>query len=94
MFLEKNNIMEGKKIAFIVVAIATVGGIVYYLNKRNKANVLANESLTNEVAKLPGFADVRQKDITETRVNLTLDELREKRGSSKPSTGYLKVTEG
>jgi hypothetical protein len=28
--------MEGKKIAFIVVAIATVGGIAYYLNKRNK----------------------------------------------------------
>ena len=29
--------MEGKKIAFIVVSIATVGGIAYYLNKRNKA---------------------------------------------------------
>lgn len=28
--------MEGKKIAFIVVAIAAVGGIAYYLNKRNK----------------------------------------------------------
>ena len=28
--------MEGKKIAFIVVAIATIGGIAYYLNKRNK----------------------------------------------------------
>jgi hypothetical protein len=83
--------MEGKKIAFIVVAIATVGGIAYYLNKRNKQLV---DGLTSEVAKLPDFADVRQKDITETRVNLTLDELREKRGSSKPSTGYLKVTEG
>jgi hypothetical protein len=83
--------MEGKKIVFIVVAIATVGGIAYYLNKRNKQLV---DGLTSEVAKLPDFADVRQKDITETRVNLTLDELREKRGSSKPSTGYLKVTEG
>lgn len=30
--------MEVKKIAFIVVAIATVGGVAYYLNKRNKAN--------------------------------------------------------
>jgi uncharacterized protein HemX len=28
--------MEGKKIAFILVAIATVGGIAYYFNKRNK----------------------------------------------------------
>ena len=28
--------MEGKKIAFIVVAIATIGVIAYYLNKRNK----------------------------------------------------------
>lgn len=29
--------MEGKKIAFIVVAIATVGGIAYYLNKNKQA---------------------------------------------------------
>lgn len=31
--------MEGKKIAFIVVAIATVGGIGYYLYKKNKAGI-------------------------------------------------------
>ena len=38
--------MEGKKIAFIVVAIATIGGIAYYLNKRNKQLV---GGLTSEV---------------------------------------------
>jgi hypothetical protein len=32
--------MEGKKIAFIVVAIATVGGIGYYLYKKNKEVVV------------------------------------------------------
>ena len=37
--------MEGKKIAFIVVSIVAVGGIGYYLYKRNKANLLANENL-------------------------------------------------
>lgn len=30
--------MEGKKIAFIVVAIVAVGGVGYYLYKRNKDN--------------------------------------------------------
>lgn len=32
--------MEGKKIAFIVVAIATVGGIGYYLYKKNKVSIV------------------------------------------------------
>jgi hypothetical protein len=39
--------MEGKKIAFIVVAIATVGGIGYYLYKKNKANALTSQNLAN-----------------------------------------------
>jgi hypothetical protein len=33
--------MNGKKIAFIVVALATVGGIGYFLYKRNK-NVVSS----------------------------------------------------
>lgn len=41
--------MEGKKIVFIVVAIATVGGIAYYLNKRNKQNVDKLEDIKKPV---------------------------------------------
>ena len=40
--------MEGKKIAFIVVAIATIGGIAYYLNKRNKQLVGSTSEVTPE----------------------------------------------
>lgn len=43
--------MEGKKIAFIVVAIATVGGIGYFLYKKNKASAINTIFSTEEKGK-------------------------------------------
>ena len=47
--------MEGKKIAFILVAIATIGGIAYYFNKRNKqvvADVKVNKPTKQRVLEM------------------------------------------
>lgn len=48
--------MEGKKIAFIVVAIATVGGIAYYLNKKNKDSIATLNEPTYPIK--PSVVDV------------------------------------
>jgi type II secretory pathway pseudopilin PulG len=91
--------MEGKKIVFIVVAIATVGGIAYYLNKKNKANVLTNKNLAMQdyLAKQDksrqDFAEGEKTriDLTAKRVNV-LENVPQKRGS-KTSTRYFKIEE-
>jgi hypothetical protein len=91
--------MEGKKIVFIVVAIATVGGIAYYLNKKNKANALTSENLAKQdyLAKQDklkqDFDKGKPKDITAGRVTIQTVQPRGASSVIKPSTGFFKATE-
>lgn len=91
--------MEGKKIGFIVVAIATVGGIAYYLNKKNKAIVLTNENLakqdylTKQDKAKQDFDKGKQIDITAGRVTVQTVQPRGAYSAIKPSTGFFKPTE-
>ena len=74
--------MEGKKIAFIVVAIATVGGIGYYLYKKNKG-VVVKPPIVNppssvfsaeEKAKASAQASARMKSIALQTVKMDRDK--------------------
>lgn len=94
--------MEGKKIAFIVVAIATVGGIGYYLYKNNKADALTSQNLANALAsenlakqdKLKqDFDKGKPKDITAGRVTIKPITTRGVYTEGVPSTGYFKIEE-
>jgi hypothetical protein len=94
--------MEGKKIAFIVVAIATVGGIGYYLYKKNKANALTSQNLANALTsenlakqdKLKqDFDKGKPKDLTAGRITIQKVQPRGASSVIKPSTGYFKATE-
>lgn len=86
--------MEGKKIAFIVVAIATVGGVAYYLNKRNKqlvgALATAPETRSEKIAKVKDYYEKGATAIAPTYTASSEND--EYRGDSKPSqrvaTGY------
>ncbi len=90
--------MEGKKIVFIVVAIATVG-VAYYLYKRDKANTLNDENLARQdyLAKQDklkqDFDKGKPKDITAGRVTIQTVQPRGASSVIKPSTGYFKPTE-
>jgi Flp pilus assembly protein CpaB len=52
--------MNGKKIAFIVVALATVGGIGYFLYKRNK-NVVSPVIEDKPIDKQKTLQELKQK---------------------------------
>jgi hypothetical protein len=68
--------MEGKKIAFIVVAIATVGGIGYYLYKRNKNSVSSISSVfsAEEKARASAQASARIKSLALQTVKMDRDK--------------------
>ena len=83
--------MEGKKIAFIVVAIATVGGIAYYLNKRNKQLVGALASPETKSEKIAKVKDYYEKQAIAPTYTLSSenDEYKgELKSSQRVATGY------
>lgn len=68
--------MNGKKIAFIVVALATVGGIGYFLYKRNKnavSSVIDNKLVTEDkpVDKQKIIQEAKKQAIIEKGGNVT-----------------------
>lgn len=85
--------MEGKKIAFIVVAIATVGGIGYYLYKKNKEVVTlksSSVSLPEAKAKASSQATTKIKALALKTVKMDRDKYNEARISA--SKNYTKAS--
>lgn len=87
--------MEGKKIAFIVVAIATVG-VAYYLYNKNK-QVVSTYPIKPSSADAYKFGEPKSqyaiKESTPIVDSNVYDDSARRKTSNIASTGYFKPTE-